>query len=653
MADTLVFESSHDLKVYQKIWGLDRLALDLETWLFEQGKMESAENRLKIAKSFTRTELPAEDWLKAIELLRHSLILNEEQVRFCFEHLPQTHKNRNLRDCFFFYLNSPLAKDPVQFLWDEIGEIQKGSSPLLQNEIRFIPSFSPSYVFEEFSRLLPKSEVDSSENKLETLFPFQQASSLKSLSLLARSIKDHKSTGSARSNSPALPILIHFSGTPSHEAYFIYQLASLGMNCVSLLPPSPLLSQSSQAPSKQELKADVLLIPVSFSLVPEKALRGVFCDLSLLEPPLSSKLLYYSELEQLFFAGFRLPRPEDFKSRAFNTLKELATHNLIGAFTSIPESILTEASTIIPFELREENSSTEESLADQKEDPYWAPLGVSYLSATQLETFADCPSKYLFRRLKLGTRIIPLSDFALNFGSAVHLTLETLFTQSHTSPLTRENLLEAFRKSLSSLLKPSDQNHNISFFYEKAFEKVAPKIILLEETISHCFTPSQTLAVEKDFKIEIDGFTLIGKIDRVDLLPNDTLLILDYKTGSVTFTPEHLVKGKNFQALLYWLGAEKEFKLKPTAMLFYDLKKAEVRRGLANGEIISEESKKQLTRGHALTSSKLLSTIDAGLEQVRELGKKIRSGHFDPTPSVESCRFCDAPLFCRKGFGFE
>jgi ATP-dependent helicase/DNAse subunit B len=286
-------------------------------------------------------------------------------------------------------------------------------------------------------------------------------------------------------------------------------------------------------------------------------------------------------------------------------------------------------------------------------------LGVTYLSATQLETFADCPSKYLFKRLKLDTRFVFLSDFALNFGSAVHLTLEALFSKTPGDKLTLENLFDVFRTNLGKLLLlnvevgSSEEKKNILFFYEKAFEKIAPRILSLEQSIKAYFKPSQTLAVEKDVKSEIDAFSLVGKIDRVDLLEDNTLLILDYKTGSVSFTPDHLAKGKNFQALLYWLGAERAFGLSPSAMLFYDLKKSEVRRGLANSNLLSAEAKKHLTRGHAVSPDKLQDLIDSGVQQVSTLGKQIQSGFFPPKPSSESCRFCDAPLFCRKGLGFE
>lgn len=621
MPSHLCFESPTDLKVYQNIWGLEHPAFALEEWLCQKSYIESSEKRLSIAQSFRRTEIPAEQWLPTIEALRLTLILNEEQVRFCFENLPQTKKNKALRDCFFFYLNSPLVQDTAQFLWDQISELQGHTSFLEKETIQFIPSSTSSYIFEEFSKHLPLHSRFSPAVPENPPLPLKWASPIRSLNGLSESIQANSATTST-------PCFIHFLGSESHQAYLKYRLASLGLD------------------------KNVFIVPLSFTLIPEQSHRGVFCDSTILENKLDSRLLFLAEREQLFYAGFKLPRPDDLRTHAFQTLKDLSSQSELGAFICLP----TEHCQDLPLEFIDEAISTTISSSSSSvspQDSYCAPLGVTYLSATQLETFADCPSKYLFKRLKLDTRVVFLSDFALNFGSAVHLTLETFFSEVSRSVLTTEILFEVFRKSLEQTVPFSEDKKNIFFFYEKAFEKIASRIIALESSLAAHFKPAKTLAVEKDFKIEIDGFPLVGKIDRVDLLSDNTLLILDYKTGSVTFTPDHLAKGKNFQALLYWLGAEKAFGLSPSAMLFYDLKKTEVRRGLANASFISPEAKKHLTRGHSLSSEKLQELLDSGVDKVASLGKQIQQGYFPPQPSSESCRFCDAPLFCRKGLGFE
>jgi ATP-dependent helicase/DNAse subunit B len=247
---------------------------------------------------------------------------------------------------------------------------------------------------------------------------------------------------------------------------------------------------------------------------------------------------------------------------------------------------------------------------------------------------------------------MPMSEFALHLGQSVHLTLETLFSPPAQSMLTEEILRITFVESLNKTLPQLLVQKNLSLFFLKAFDKMIPRILELETSLNKVFGIRSTIAVEKEFRIAIDGIPLVGKIDRIDLLSNQSLLVLDYKTGNVDFTPDHLAKGENFQALLYWLGAEETFGISPAAMLFYDLKKGEIKRGLAKEESISPDAKKSLTRGHAMNSEKLDSLIQSGKEAMQNHAINIRSGNFAPKPSSEACRFCEAVGFCREGVGY-
>jgi ATP-dependent helicase/DNAse subunit B len=87
-------------------------------------------------------------------------------------------------------------------------------------------------------------------------------------------------------------------------------------------------------------------------------------------------------------------------------------------------------------------------------------------------------------------------------------------------------------------------------------------------------------------------------------------------------------------------------------MLFYDLKKGELRRGLAHEEFISSDAKRELTRGHTLNGEKLDKLLAAGKESLEKYSKKILEGDFTPAPSSESCRFCEAHTFCRAGIEY-
>lgn len=66
----------------------------------------------------------------------------------------------------------------------------------------------------------------------------------------------------------------------------------------------------------------------------------------------------------------------------------------------------------------------------------------------------------------------------------------------------------------------------------------------------------KVLAVEKDGKIDIAGVTLTGKFDRIDLLPDGTLSVIDYKTGKAP-SPASVRAGFSLQLGLLGLIAER------------------------------------------------------------------------------------------------
>lgn len=664
----------------------------------------TSEQRLDLARSFKKTPLIAEEWLPTIELLRNSLILNQEQVVFCFSQLPATKKNRALRDCFLFYLNSPLVQDRASFLWRWLEQIKAQSHLVSQSHTtRFVPAVHSTYLFEELCQAsgtrLPFHSLGTPWNSEAR--QAHQGSNTSAVEALVSAIEQATST-------PGQTAVVNFFGSAHSLSYLKCRLASSGLTSHQLFSSSnksdsfwtKWLQSVRQAPdldptTRWELNARLLEVPPywnenstayldrlsvqsglpstqrtfleqggvdSFSestplekpgvlILPWMSLPNIysqlqfaFCDETLLEPPSSGILLSENELEQLFHAGFQLPRWSSLLQSRLDVLHERASVLNGRLFTSLPDTQLVgfEINRIIP------NLRT----PSQNAENFSAPLEVKRLSATQLETYAECPSKYLFRRLKLADKRAPMDDFALVLGQSVHLTLEELLSPDRTTALTETDLKQTFESVISKNEKARSSFLPMRLFLAAAFEKIVPKIIRTEQFLRDNFKPQRTLAVEKDFAIELGGIQCVGKIDRIDLLDLDHLLVIDYKTGTVDFTPDHVAQGVNFQALLYWLGAEQVFGKPPAAILFYDLKKGELRRGLVLEEAVSKETKKELTRGHTVNATKLNILLEAGKEALYRHASSIASGVFAPTPSAEACRFCEATAFCRNGVGY-
>jgi len=664
----------------------------------------TSEQRLELARSFKKTPLTAEEWLPTIEFLRHSLILNQEQVEFCFSQLPATKKNRALKDCFLFYLKSPLAQDRAAFLWNWLDQIKAQSPTVSQSQkICFVPASHSAYLFEELCQASgTRHPFRSLESPWNSGVPqVHQGSNTSAADALVSAIV-------RATTDRGQPAFLNFFGSAQSLSYLKCRLASSGLISYQLFSSSnksdsfwtKWLQSIRQAPdldltTRWELNARLLevppywnetstdyldrlnrqtgLLPTQRTFLEQKSidsfsdsaplqkpdvmilpwislpnicgdLQFAFCDETLLEAPTSEILLSENELEHLFHAGFQLPRWSSLLQSRLDVLRERASALSGRLFTSLPDTELVglEINRSI-LNLRAPSSNAEN---------FSAPLEVKRLSATQLETYAECPSKYLFRRLKLTEKRAPMDDFALVLGQSVHLTLEELLSPDRPTALTENDLKQTFESVISKDEKAGSSFLPMRFFLTAAFEKIVPKIMRTERFLRDYFQPQRTLAVEKDFAIELAGIQCVGKIDRIDLLDLDHLLVIDYKTGTVDFTPDHIAQGVNFQALLYWLGAEQVFGKPPAAILFYDLKRGELRRGLVLEEAVSKETKKELTRGHTLNAAKLNTLLEAGKEALVRHASSIAAGVFAPTPSAEACRFCEATAFCRNGVGY-
>lgn len=705
------FESDLELSLFLQLCPSSiTQALSFSSWLNQISPVSIAPNRLEIATSFKKTPLAASEWLPTIELLRLALVLTPEQVTHCFSQLPSTKKNRALKDCFLFYLNSPLSQDLMSQVWSLVETLKSPGAEKPQiNSVDFIHAEPSGYLFQELVKAassLSSSVRSYSFSDLGSPAPETESPIFIGSRILALQAFGQKVATYAKSH-PEEKILLSFFGSFQSKAFLRGLLASNGLLCdefpfsntvfrsfwskalsflrsssflhsedrtilnSALLNHPPLEEESEQEYRTRLLASQVLtqnqlesfLTPPSeeshierlnknqilitpFNSLPRitGCTEFVFVDDTILERPLNSTLFSEPELETLFFAGFHVPRWSETLQSRLKILKKKTAFLKDRVYASLPLETL-------------EGFRIESVVAPQKQvhtraPSYDASLPVATLSATQLETYAECPSKYLYRRFKLNHVPMPMSEFALHLGQAVHVTLETLFSMEILPVLNEDLLLSTFHESLCKTLPHFSQQTNILLFFKKAFEKMLPRILELEKSLLAIFGKRTTLAVEKEFKIEINGLSIVGKIDRIDRLENESLLVLDYKTGTVDFTPEHLAKGSNFQALLYWLGAEQSLGLPPAAMLFYDLKKGEIKRGLAQEELISPEAKKSLTRGHAMPAEKLTGLIEAGKQAMQSHATQIKAGHFPPTPNPDACRFCEAAGFCREGLSY-
>ncbi len=153
------------------------------------------------------------------------------------------------------------------------------------------------------------------------------------------------------------------------------------------------------------------------------------------------------------------------------------------------------------------------------------------LSVTKIELWMRNPYAIYARYI---LKLFPLDPLESNqksqvFGSAVHKILERYFTENFKDNNKKRLMVIAIEEFKKAGLNSVDMA-----FYRPRFEQMANFII--DRQMEGIDDIEQIVAEETgEWTFDVAGkpFTLTGKPDRVDILKNGTVRIVDYKTGGV------------------------------------------------------------------------------------------------------------------------
>jgi len=261
---------------------------------------------------------------------------------------------------------------------------------------------------------------------------------------------------------------------------------------------------------------------------------------------------------------------------------------------------------------------------------------------TALETYRNCPRKYAFDRDPDIKREYRKPTQALFVGSCVHDALEWFFDTSITRVEDRnhETLVQLLRdawggKRLTGRRAAQRRAERREVFgADRATEAAAG------EKAKHMlwgFCRTQDLAAVP-FTTEVfheaplgGGHVLAGKIDRIDRRPDDTLAVVDYKTGK-SKTVENL-RAEDLQLACYAIVAGRRFKVPISRCSMIYLK--ESREVGFEPDPAWLEAKEAEIRG-------LMDAID------REDALPAGPERFPPTPNP-LCGWCDYRPLCPEG----
>lgn len=147
------------------------------------------------------------------------------------------------------------------------------------------------------------------------------------------------------------------------------------------------------------------------------------------------------------------------------------------------------------------------------------------LSPTKISTYLACPTKYYWTYIDPRGRYYIRSKSYYSFGSSLHAVLQRFHDSKDTGVQTSAEAVSALEESWIDAGYESPQ--------EMAEALGAGKDLLLGylEAYEGREIVGETLYVEKMFRHDLGPFILIGRVDRVDQLPDGSLEIVDYKSG--------------------------------------------------------------------------------------------------------------------------
>jgi len=178
------------------------------------------------------------------------------------------------------------------------------------------------------------------------------------------------------------------------------------------------------------------------------------------------------------------------------------------------------------------------------------PLEINYLSYSQINTFQTCPLHY---KLKYIFKVPTPQTASQSFGTSIHAALKNFYTLVLSGQKPTEKLI--FECLKNNWVKEGfrTKKHEIKFFekgkiYLEGFLKEGFNKNNLPVALEQPFTIPLKLEEKNNKPLKIGGV-----IDRVDIFPDGSIEIIDYKTGANI--PSQKEVDKNLQLSFYGLAA--------------------------------------------------------------------------------------------------
>ena len=295
-----------------------------------------------------------------------------------------------------------------------------------------------------------------------------------------------------------------------------------------------------------------------------------------------------------------------------------AVNGLLAQAASREQLAELEASSLDPSLVAAESErELRQELVESRSEPSLAAFlprsgGSLRLSATDIDLYLSCPLKYKFARV---FGIPTPKTVNQKFGILIHDVLERFHREG----------AEASGEELVGMMEAGWARAGLEDSADEGQFRERAREALTEYREAEAESDSEVVSLERKFDVELGGYRVTGRVDRVDRHPDGSFELIDYKTGAAV-DPERL--GGDLQLTLYRLAAERAWGIEPSVLTYYyvmDSARAEVASGPEDLERVERT--------------------------VVEVGEAILAQDFEPTPSPSTCGWCDFRTICPAAEG--
>lgn len=240
------------------------------------------------------------------------------------------------------------------------------------------------------------------------------------------------------------------------------------------------------------------------------------------------------------------------------------------------------------------------------------PFKNQHLSYSRLSRFETCPKSYFLHYIE---KKQAEPGLPLRFGKLVHAVLERLVEEAiddeRTGALSEARALEIYREAWAA-----EGLAGVDVFEQGM--RIIRGFIRDQGVLEH----RNVLAVEKEFRLPVGPFNVLGFIDRVDWVDGETIEVIDYKTNHQLFTREEL--DSSLQMSLYHVAARRLWPWAKNVKLTFWM----LRHGIRQETTRTEEQ------------------LSDALDYVEMLGRQTETATEFPPRLNANCSYCDHRQHC-------